>query len=306
MVSLLLPAASLCRSETVSPPSAVTAPTRSSQPLTAFVEAFNAAARDGLYATHFRPLVHPDLLPHTGETWLFRDRPQAPVAADALPAHVLRQPTTGELAHLARTVHFPVAPVKVLEFSLTRTEDRSKTTSRIPLFLAGTEGAYTLVFGVPKTKEEIAALRAVESLRYDDDSGAWKQLWTLQMAARSEATYFVVLADADGNVVKEIAGPWALPEGRKTIRFMLHPEGSSAAVRTTAQGKLELPYAWQAGTSARSSHAKLPFAKLVACEPVKTPAFSGDTLVLAKFTGIDDTGAAHTLLLQLRRQGIQK
>ncbi|CAM2885821.1 hypothetical protein [Rariglobus hedericola] len=272
------------------------------QPLTAFVEAFTAAIGDGLYATHFRPLVHPDLLAHTGDTWIFRDSPQKPSPADAPPTHVVRDLNEGELTRFATIFSYPVTPVKVLEFSHTHTDGASKTTSRMPLYLAGNNGAYTLVFGVPKPKEEVAAARAVESLLYYEDTGAWKQNWKLQMAASSQATYSVVLSDAAGENVIAVAGPWTLPEGRKTIRFMLKPEGASAAVRTTAQGKLELPYAWQAGASAASSHALLPLTTLTAYERVKTPAFTGDTLALASLTGIDDTGASRTLVLQLRRK----
>lgn len=283
-------------------PSAITAPTQTGQPLSAFVEAFTAAINDGLYATHMRPLVHPDLLAHTGDTWIFRDRAQKPAPADAAPTHVLRDLNEGELTRLAHILSFPVTPVKVLEFSYAHADGDSKITSRIPLYLAGTDGAYILVFGVPKSKDEIAAARAVESFLYYEETSGWKQNWKLQMAATSEATYSIVLADTTGEIVTDVAGPWTLPANRKIIHFSLQPDTLPTAVRTTSQGKLELPYAWHVGTSAQSAHKSLPLAKLTAYEPVKTPAFTGDTLALATFTGIDDTGAPRTLVLQLRRK----
>lgn len=278
------------------------APTQTGQPLTAFVEAFTAATHDGLYATHMRPLVHPDLLAHTGDTWIFRDRAQAPSPANAAPTHVVRDLNEGELTRLVTIFNFPVTPVKVLEFSHTRTDGDSKTTSSMPLYLAGTEGSYTLVFGVPKSKEEVAAARAVESFLYYEETSGWKQNWKLQMAASSEAAYSIVLTDTTGEIVTDVAGPWTLPANRKTIHFSLQPDSLPTTVRTTSQGILELPYAWHFGSSAQSAHKSLPLAKLTAYEPVKTPAFTGNTLALATFTGTDAAGVSRTLVLQLRRK----
>lgn len=276
---------------------------RAGHPIDTIATAYIAANRDGLFATHLAPLVHPELVGSTSQNWLFTDNPSAARPDTEPPAYELRDLAQGEIGRLRTLFELPIEPNKVIEFTQTRTEGPTKTTSRIPLYLRGEAGAFSIVFGVPKSREEIDAARNRESLRFYQDNGVWAQHWELQMAPDPAATYSLALIDAaSGDTLDTLTGPEPvkLPDVRRVVNFHLQARGMTAVHETDAQGAISVPYAYQTGTSAASASVTLPLAKVTAYTPNRTPVFVGDLVTLATLEGEHD-GAPRTLAFVLRR-----
>lgn len=278
-------------------------PARAGHSIDTIAAAYIAANRDGLFATHLAPLVHPELVGSTSQNWLFNDKPSAARPDTEPPAYELRDLAQGEIGRLRTVFELPIEPNKVIEFTQTRADGATKTTSRIPLYLRGEAGAFTIVFGVPKSREDIEAARNREALRFYEDSGLWQQHWELQMAPEPVAAYSLELIDAaSGETLDRLTGPEPvkLPDGRRAVNFHLQARGMSAAHETAAGGAISVPYAYQTGTTATSASVELPLAKVTTYLPNRAPVFVGDVVTLATFEGESD-GTPRTLAFVLRR-----
>ncbi|MFH1499473.1 MAG: hypothetical protein ABII82_16810 [Verrucomicrobiota bacterium] len=278
-------------------------PARAGHSIQTIADAYVAATRDGLFATHLAPLVHPELVGSVSQNRLFTDNPAAARPDTEPPAHTLRDLAQGEIGKLRQFFELPIEPNKVIEFTQTRADGPTKTTSRIPLYLRGEAGAFTIVFGVPRNPAEIEAARDRESLRFYEDDGLWKQHWELQLAPDPAARYTLALIDApSGDTLETLSGPEPvkLPDNRRVVNVHLLAKGMAAVHETTAAGAVSVPYAFQIGASATSATVTLPLTAVTSYLPNREPAFVGDLITLATFEGTTDN-APRTLTLVLLR-----
>lgn len=284
--------------------SAAPAPSAAGHSAETIAEAYRAASRDGLFGTHLTPLVHPELAASAGQNWMLADRADRAKPDAAPPAYELRGMLEGELDQFEEHFDFPVQPDKALEFTQTLTTDGSSAmTSKVPLYLSGREGAYAIVFGLPKPPEAVEAARNRERLRFSRESGLWKQRWELRMKPDAEAAYTLEVIDAaSGESLETLSGPAPLkPPAGRPINFYLQAESMDAAFEKTPQGSWRVSYAYQAGPSATAAGFDLPLTAVGAYVPNRAPAYIGDTIILATFEGERD-GAPRSIAIILRRR----
>ena len=257
--------------------------------LDAIVAACQNAIKDGQYATHLSPMLHPELSEATIARSNLQNREAPPYDAREI-SHELRTIDSTEFVLLANFFDFSITPTHALQFSETITlEDGSSRTKATPLYLTQQDDGYFVVVGTMKSAEERESVRKGERISFTQDEGLWRHHWNMQLEHAAPYDYGLRVRDtAAGGASAVILHPSQItfhPE-QKVMRFHLWSRDATTVATPAANGEILIPFAYQAGAKSASDNIRLPIDTVTQYRPNQNPGFSGNRMVLASFSGL--------------------